>query len=81
MAGDVAVVFDCGATNLRVMAVNSQGQALASASRRNKTAPQPQAASNEWRIWDLEEVWDKLAGACQEVCQQVDTPMGRWSIQ
>ena len=73
MAGDVAVVFDCGATNLRVMAVDSQGQTLAAASRRNKTALQPQAASDEWRIWDLEEVWDKLAGACQEVCQQVDT--------
>ncbi len=73
MAGDVAVVFDCGATNLRVMAVDSQGQTLASASRRNKAARQPRAASDEWRIWDLEEVWGKLADGCQEVCQQVDT--------
>jgi len=73
MAGDVAVVFDCGATNLRVMAVDSRGQTLASASRRSKTTPQPQAVSDEWRIWDLEEVWGKLAGACQEVCRQVDT--------
>ena len=73
MAGDVAVVFDCGATNLRVMAVNSQCQILASASRRNMTALQPQAASDEWRIWDLDEVWGKLAAGCQEVCQQVDT--------
>ncbi len=73
VAGDVAVVFDCGATNLRVMAVDSQGQILASASRRNTTAPQPQAANDEWRIWDLEEIWGKLATGCQEVCQQVDT--------
>jgi len=73
VAGDVAVIFDCGATNLRVMAVDSQGQTLAWASRRNKPARQPQAASGEWRIWDLEEVWGKLGGACQEVCQQVDT--------
>jgi len=73
MAGDVAVVFDCGATNARVIAVDSQGQTLASATRRNKTAPQPQATSDEWRIWDLDEVWAELAGGCQEVCQQVDT--------
>jgi len=31
MAGDVAVVFDCGATNVRVIAVDSQGRTLASA--------------------------------------------------
>jgi len=73
VAGDVAVVFDCGATNLRVMAVDSQGQILASASLSNETAPQPQAASDEWRIWDMDEVWGKLAAGCREVCQQVDT--------
>jgi len=73
MAGDVAVVLDCGATNARVIAVDSQGRTLASATRNNETAPQPQAANDEWRIWDLDEVWGKLAGGCQEVCQQLDT--------
>jgi len=36
MVADVAVVFDCGTTNVRAMAVDSQGQTLALASRQRR---------------------------------------------
>ncbi len=72
MPGDVAVVLDCGATNARVIAVDSRGQTLASASRPNTAAPQPGAPDDQWRIWDLDEVFGKLADASSEVCGQID---------
>jgi len=73
MSGDVAIVFDCGATNARVIAVDSSGRTLASASEPNTAKPQPGAADETWRIWDLDEVYGKLARACQEVCGRIDT--------
>ena len=30
--GDIVIVFDCGATNVRVIAINSKGEILASES-------------------------------------------------
>ncbi len=73
MPGDVAIVFDCGATNVRVIAVDSDGQMLASASQPNAAMSQPGASDESWRIWDLDEVYGKLADACHRVCEQIDT--------
>ena len=67
---DLVVVMDCGATNATVVAVDEGGRLVASASRPNVPVPQP-GGSPGWLIWDLEEVWGKLADACTEVCAQV----------
>lgn len=64
---DTAIVFDCGATNVRAVAVDAAGQILATAGAPNA----PVSQEDGGLIWDLDELWDKLAAACQEVCAQV----------
>ena len=65
--GDIVIVFDCGATNVRVIAINSKGEILASESVPNNTRPDP--AYPSFRIWDVNEIWDKMCQASQKSCQ------------
>ncbi|MBS7614625.1 L-fuculokinase [Candidatus Bathyarchaeota archaeon] len=68
---EVVLVFDCGSTNLRVVAINSQGTIKAQFSFPNE--PKPQNGRNpEWLIWDLDEVWSKLCKASREVVAKID---------
>jgi L-fuculokinase len=57
-SGDIAIVFDCGATNVRVIAINSKGNIIASESYANNTRPDPFYPS--YRIWDAKEIWNKM---------------------
>jgi L-fuculokinase len=56
--GDVVIVFDCGATNVRAIAIDSRGEILASESYQNNTRPDP--FYPEYRIWDVHEIWGKM---------------------
>lgn len=69
--GDIVVVFDCGATNVRVIAINSKGIILASDSFPNHTQPDP--FNPAYRIWDVYKIWDKMCRASQKVISQVDS--------
>jgi L-fuculokinase len=69
-SGDIAIVFDCGATNVRVIAINSKGDILASESYANNTQPDPSYPS--YRIWDAYEIWNKMCLACKKVLKQID---------
>jgi len=71
MADELGMVWDCGATNLTVAAVDAAGRIRASAGRPNGPVPQP-GAPDDWRIWDLDGVWASLCEASREVCGQVD---------
>jgi L-fuculokinase len=51
---DIAIVFDCGATNVRAIAINSKGEILASDSYPNNTQPDPFYPA--YRIWDVNEI-------------------------
>jgi L-fuculokinase len=68
--GDIAIVFDCGATNVRVIAINSKGEILASESLPNNTQPDPMFPS--YRIWDVNEIWKKLCLASKKVVGQIN---------
>lgn len=68
--GDIVIVFDCGATNVRVIAINSKGDILSSESFPNNTRPDP--FYPEYRIWDVNEIWSKMCQAAQKVVSQVD---------
>jgi L-fuculokinase len=68
--GDIVIVFDCGATNIRVIAINSKGEILASVSLPNNTKPDPEYPS--YRIWDIREIWDKMCHASQKVVSQIN---------
>ena len=69
-SGDIAVVFDCGATNVRVIAINSKGDILASESYSNNTQPDPFYPS--YRIWDANEIWNKMCMASGKVLHQIN---------
>lgn len=68
---DIAVVFDCGATNVRVIAMNTKGKILASKSMPNETDKDPNFAGG--RIWDLEKLWGKLCDCALSVTKKIDT--------
>jgi len=68
--GDIVIVFDCGATNIRVIAINSKGEILASESFPNNARPDPFYPS--YRIWDVKEIWSKMCLASQKVVSQIN---------
>lgn len=67
---DIVIVFDCGATNVRVVAIDSKGDILASESNSNNTHPDPYYPS--YRIWDADEIWNKMTLACRKVISQIE---------
>jgi L-fuculokinase len=68
--GDIVIVFDCGATNVRSVAINSKGEILASESYGNNTQPDPFYPS--YRIWDVNEIWAKMCKASRKVLSRID---------
>jgi L-fuculokinase len=70
LKGDIVIVFDCGATNVRVTAIDSKGEILASESYPNNTRPDPFYPA--YRIWDVNEIWDKICHASQKVISQIN---------
>lgn len=68
---DIAIVFDCGATNVRVIAMDKSGQILASHAMSNETDEDPNFQRG--RIWDLEKLWEKLCKASKIVAESIDT--------
>jgi L-fuculokinase len=67
--GDIAIVFDCGATNIRTIAINGKGEILASESFPNNTISDP--LNKAYRIWDINAIWDKMCKASRKVVSLV----------
>jgi L-fuculokinase len=67
--GEIVIVFDCGATNVRSIAINSKGEILASESYPNNSGPDPFYPA--YRIWDMHEIWDKMCRASQKVVSRI----------
>jgi L-fuculokinase len=67
---DIAIVFDCGATNVRAVAVDRQGSILASESFPNNTGADPFYPG--YRIWDVYEIWEKMCRASASVVSRID---------
>jgi L-fuculokinase len=67
--GDIVIVFDCGATNVRVIAINSKGSIIASESILNNTQPDPFFPG--YRIWDVNEIWEKMCKASTKVVSRI----------
>lgn len=68
--GDIIIVFDCGATNVRVIAMNSMGIIKASESIPNNTKPDPYYPN--YRIWDVDEIWQKMCKASKKVVRKIN---------
>jgi L-fuculokinase len=67
---DVIIVFDCGATNVRAVAINHKGEILASESYQNNTKPDPLYPA--YRIWDVSEIWEKMCRASTKIIKQIN---------
>ncbi len=63
--GDIVIVFDCGATNVRCVAVDIRGSVLSSDSYSNNTNPDPLYPM--YRIWNVREIWEKMCKASAKV--------------
>ncbi|MCG8581017.1 MAG: hypothetical protein MI866_13945, partial [Bacteroidales bacterium] len=70
MQKDIAIVFDCGATNVRVIAMDKTGYIHASHAAPNETDEDPNNPGG--RIWDLDKLWAKLCAAAKVVSSQID---------
>ena len=66
----LAIVFDCGATNVRVIAIDTCGNIVASKSYANETDSDPEYPGG--RIWDVEKMWGKLCEASKYVMSRID---------
>lgn len=62
---DIVIVFDCGATNVRVIAIDSNGTIVASESYQNNSSPDPFYPS--YRIWDVNRIWQQMCEASRKV--------------
>jgi L-fuculokinase len=67
---DIIIVFDCGATNVRAVAINAKGRIMASESYQNHTRPDPLYPS--YRIWDVNEIWEKMCRASTKIIKKID---------
>lgn len=64
------IVMDCGATNVRAIAVSESGELIAMHSFPNNTQPDPETPG--CIIWDVNEIWDKLLRSTHEVLKKID---------
>lgn len=67
---EVIIVLDCGATNVRSVAINNRGEMIAQKSFTNITHDDPFHQGGI--IWDVQEIWRKLADATESVVSQIN---------
>ena len=69
MKQDVILVLDCGATNVRAMAVDRQGNIIARAATAN--ASDIAAEKSDWHQWSLEAIMQRFADCCRQIHAQL----------
>lgn len=66
----IALVLDCGATNVRSVAIDRTGKIIAQKSYPNATKTDP--FFKKGLIWDADEIWRKLMNASREVTARIN---------
>ena len=61
----ISLIFDCGATNLRTVAIDAEGKLLAVHHLPNNTQTGEESA--DYHIWDIDEIWQKLMTCAKQV--------------
>ncbi|WP_022942606.1 L-fuculokinase [Psychromonas hadalis] len=64
----IVIILDCGATNVRAIAVNDDGNIIASHYIANETL---QNGTNH--VWDYQQIWAKLVKCCNQVTAQINS--------
>lgn len=62
MKQEVILVLDCGATNVRAIAVDRQGRIVARAATPNASVPA--AGNSHWHQWSLDDILQRFADCC-----------------
>lgn len=71
MKQEVILVLDCGATNVRAIAVDRQGTIVARASTPN--ASEIATENSTWHQWSLEAILQRFADCCQQIATELTT--------
>lgn len=66
----IALVFDIGASNARVVAIDTMGTILAIDSKPNEVDEDPYLKNG--KIWDIDKLWQKLSHSSKEVMKKID---------
>lgn len=69
MKQDVILVLDCGATNVRVIAVNRQGKIVARAATAN--ASEIAVENSAWHQWSLEAILQRFADCSRKLTAEL----------
>ncbi|MFM2475764.1 L-fuculokinase [Celerinatantimonas sp. MCCC 1A17872] len=69
MDNEVIIVLDCGATNLRAIAVNASGRIVAKQTAANQTESDSQ--HSQWHIWSLENIMNQLNQCARALMPQL----------
>ncbi|MDG6894435.1 L-fuculokinase [Volucribacter amazonae] len=64
----ISLILDCGATNVRAVAIDHQGKLLASYHYANQVNSQ---GNNGYLVWDFETIYQKLIAAAQHTISQL----------
>ena len=70
MSNKLVIVLDCGATNVRSVAIDEKGNIVAQKSLPNNTQADPNFVGG--LIWDIDEIWEKLITTLSEVLNKID---------
>ncbi len=71
MKQEVILVLDCGATNVRAIAVDRQGKIVARASTPN--ASDIATENSAWHQWSLEAILQRFADCCQRISAELSS--------
>lgn len=71
MKQEVILVLDCGATNVRAIAVDRHGTIVARASTPN--ASEIAKENSTWHQWSLEAILQRFADCCQQIATELAT--------
>lgn len=63
----IVIILDCGATNVRAIAVNEEGNIVASYYIANETQQ-----SGTRHVWDYQQIWAKLVECCLHITSQIN---------
>lgn len=70
MSKDVVIVLDCGATNARAIAVDTDGKIVAKGVMANATRSDPHNPA--WLIWSLDEILERFSQCARNVRAELD---------
>lgn len=65
----IVLILDCGATNIRAIAINEVGQIIASHYQTNHSDPDPYFP--QYHIWDFDKICNKLFFCIRQVVEQL----------